>query len=241
LEGGIWLRGFGLTGGNGFVRDFFCFFFFEVGAQGAEPVEFLDGAAVLALGLGLVAEEKGPGVGLLGGAVEAFAEDEIAILDAGDFDVAIAGELRGHQVHGFAFGVEGLVEAGGEEAGFEAGGADEGQLAAGDALDGEEFLGVDGAVEIQGVLAELVDFVEVFEADDGEGVAGEAVFAGVEGGFHLTGGGTGAGGFLSVDAVGGVLFVGGHVGAAFQFRGSTADGGKRRVETGSGLESVKKS
>src|ERR1017187_6294221 len=113
-------------------------------------------------------------------------------------------------MHGFALGVEGFVEAGGEEAGFEAGGADEGQLAGGDALNGEEFLGVDGAVEIQGVLAELVDFVEVFEADDGEGVAGEAVFAGVEGGFHLTGGGTGPGGFLSVDAVGGVLFIGGH-------------------------------
>src|ERR1017187_8484496 len=118
-------------------------------------------------------------------------------------------------MHGFALGVEGFVEAGGEEAGFEAGGADEGQLAGGDALDGEEFLGIDGAVEVERVLAELVDFVEVFEADDGEGVAGEAVLAGVEGGFHLTGGGTGAGGFLSVDAVGGGLFVGGHGGLPF--------------------------
>ena len=35
---------------------------------------------VLAFGLGLIAEEQGPGVGLLGGAVEAFAESEIAIL-----------------------------------------------------------------------------------------------------------------------------------------------------------------
>src|ERR1017187_9186111 len=118
-------------------------------------------------------------------------------------------------MHGFALGVEGFVEAGGEESGFEAGGADEGLLAGGDALDGEEFLGVDGAVEVERILAELVDFVEVFEADDGEGVAGEAVFAGVEGGFHLTGGGTGAGGFLSVDAVGGDLFVGGHGGLPF--------------------------
>jgi hypothetical protein len=176
-----------LSGGNGFVWNFFhffhsfFFFFFELGAQGAETVEFLEGAAVLALGLGLVAQEQSPSVGLPGGAAEAFAEDEIAILDAGDFDVAIAGEFRGH-------------------------------LAGGDAFDGEEFLGVDGAVEIQGVLAELVDFVEVFEADDGKGVAGEAVFAGVEGGPHFTGGGTGAGGFLSVDAVSGGLFVGGHGG-----------------------------
>jgi hypothetical protein len=207
-----------LSGGNGFVWNFFhffhsfFFFFFELGAQGAETVEFLEGAAVLALGLGLVAQEQSPSVGLPGGAAEAFAEDEIAILDAGDFDVAIAGEFRGHQVDGFALGVEGLVEAGGEEAGLEAGGADDGHLAGGDAFDGEEFLGVDGAVEIQGVLAELVDFVEVFEADDGKGVAGEAVFAGVEGGPHFTGGGTGAGGFLSVDAVSGGLFVGGHGG-----------------------------
>src|ERR1017187_7552853 len=152
---------------------------------------------------------------LLGGAVEAFAEDEIAILGAGDFDVAIAGEFRGHQMHGLALGVEGFVGAGGEWAGFEAGGADEGLLAGGDALDGEEFLGVDGAVEVERILAELVDFVEVFEANDGEGVAGEAVFAGVEGGFHLTGGGTGAGGFLRVDAVGGDLFVGGPGGLPF--------------------------
>ena len=205
-----------MTGENGFVRDFFRFFLFELGAQGAETVEFLDGAAVLALGLGLVAQEQGPGVGLLGGAVEAFAENEIAILDAGDFDVAIAGEFGGHQVHGFAFGVESLVEARSEEAGFEAGGADEGHLAGGDALDGEEFLGVDGAVEIKSVLAELVDFVELFKADDGEGVAGEAMFAGVEGGLHLAGGGTGAGGFLSVDAVSGVLFVGGHAKLPFK-------------------------
>jgi len=115
-----------LSGENGFVRDFFRFFFFELGAQGTETVEFLDGAAVEALGLGLVAQEESPGVGLLSGAVEALTEDEIAILDAGDFDVAIAGEFGGHQVDGFAFGVEGLVEAGGEKAGLETGGADHG-------------------------------------------------------------------------------------------------------------------
>jgi hypothetical protein len=76
-----------LTGGNGFVRDFFRFFLFELGTQGAEAVEFLGSTAIQALGLGLVAQEQSPGVGLLGGAVESFAEGEIAILDAGDFGI----------------------------------------------------------------------------------------------------------------------------------------------------------
>ena len=36
-----------------------------------------------------------------------------------------------------------------EEAGFEAGGAEDGLLGEGDALEGEEFLGVDGVVEVR--------------------------------------------------------------------------------------------
>ena len=75
---------FGFRAGNGFVRQF--------AAEGLEAVEFLDGAAVEALGLGLVAEEEGPTVGLPGEAVEAFGEEEVAVLGAGDFDIAIAGE-----------------------------------------------------------------------------------------------------------------------------------------------------
>ena len=151
-------------------------------------------------------------MGLLGGAVEAFAESEIAILDAGDLDVAIAGEFRGHQVQGFALGVEGHVETGGKETGLQPLGADEGDLAGGDALEGEEFLGVDGAVEVDEVAAEVGNFIMVFEADDSEEGAGEAVFTGVEGGFRLAGGRARAGGFLRVDAVGGGLFVSGHGG-----------------------------
>src|ERR1035441_9102348 len=108
-------------------------------------------------------------------------------------------------------GAEGSVEATGQHAGLEAGDAEEGHLAEGDALDGEDFLGVDGAVGVEGVLAEVVEGLEVFEADDGEGGAGEAVFAGVESGLSFARGGTGAGGFLRVDAVGGELFVRGHV------------------------------
>jgi len=49
-----------------------------------------------------------------------------------------------HEADGFAGAVEGLVEAGGEEAGFEAGAAEDGVLGKGDAFEGEELLGVDG-------------------------------------------------------------------------------------------------
>ena len=113
---------------------------------------------------------------------------------------------------GFALGVEGFVETGGEEAGLQALGADEGHLADGHALKGEDFLGVDGEVQVEEVLPQVVGFIMVFEADDSGDGAGKAVFAGVEGGFHLAGGGAGAGGFLRVDAVSGGLFVSGHGG-----------------------------
>jgi hypothetical protein len=69
-------------------------------------------------------------------------------------------------VDGFAVGSESLVEASGEEAGLEAGGADEGHLGEGDPFDGPEFLGVGGVVEVEEVLAEFDDFVEVFQMGD---------------------------------------------------------------------------
>jgi hypothetical protein len=47
----------------------------------------------------------------------------------------------------FSAGVQGFAEAVGEEAGFEAGGAEDGLLGDSDALATEEFLGVDGLVE----------------------------------------------------------------------------------------------
>ena len=170
---------FGLRRKIGFVWYFFYLLLFQFGAQGAEAFEFLDCAAVLAFGLGLIAQEESPCVGLLVHLVEAFAESEVAVLAAGDLNVAIAGHLRVHGMYGVAAGVEGLVEAGGEEAGLQACGADEGHLAGGGALEGEEFLGVDGMVEIEEVATEVVDFIELFETDDGEEGAGEAVLAGV--------------------------------------------------------------
>jgi hypothetical protein len=99
-------------------------------------------------------------------------------------------------------------EAGGEETAFEARGAEESLLSEGDALDGEEFLGVDGLEDGQEVVLEVGDLLEVFEADDGEGEGGEAVFAGVLGGAGLALWGTGAGGLGGIGAIGGELFLG---------------------------------
>jgi hypothetical protein len=114
--------------------------------------------------------------------MEAHAQQEVPVLRAGDFDIAIAGEILVHEVGDVGGGFESLIEAGGEEAGFEAGGAEDGLLGEGDALDGKEFLGVDGLVDGEEVLPEVVNFLEVFEADDGEGGGGESMLAGVLGG-----------------------------------------------------------
>jgi hypothetical protein len=81
-------------------------------------------------------------------------------------------------------------------------------LGDGDALDGEEFLGVDGAVDGNGVIAELLNLVEVFEADNAEGGAGETVFAGVLGRAGFAFGGARAGRASGVGAVGCDLCVG---------------------------------
>ncbi|MGA2271588.1 MAG: hypothetical protein ABSH44_24250 [Bryobacteraceae bacterium] len=138
--------------------------------------------------------------------MEAFGEAVVAVLGAGDFD--IAGEFFVEQEKGAAAGVHGLVEAGGEEAGFEGGGAEEGLLGEGHAFEGEEFLRVDGLVDGDEVGLEVGDGLKVFEANDGEAGGGESVFAGVEGraGFAL--GGAGAGRVSGVGAVGGELLVG---------------------------------
>ena len=147
--------------------------------QGFEPIELLDCAAIVALGLGLIADGQGPTVGLLDHPVESFAQEGVTVLGACDFDIPITGEFCVHEDHGVIGGVEGLVEAGGKEAGLEARGAEDCLLCEGDALDGEEFLGVDGLVDGNEVGPETVDFLEVFEADDGEGGGIEAVFAGI--------------------------------------------------------------
>jgi hypothetical protein len=140
--------------------------------------------------------------------VEAIAQQEVAVLGASDFDIAIAGDGGIHQADGFAAAIEGGVEAGGEVAGFEAGAAEDGVLGEGDALEGEEFLGVDGLVDGDEVVAEAGDFLEVFEADNGEGGTGEDVFAGVLGRVGLARRGARPGGFGGVGAVGGEAFGG---------------------------------
>jgi hypothetical protein len=101
-------------------------------------------------------------------------------------------------------------------------------LGAGDALQGEEFLGVDGVVNGDEVVAEPGDFLEVFEADHGEGGPGEDVFAGVLGRVGLALRGTGPSGFGGVGAVGGEAFWGDgatwHKGLPSALRGSTGRG-----------------
>jgi hypothetical protein len=175
------------------------------------------------LGLGLIAQQEGKAVGLAGHAMEAVAQQVIAVLGAGDFDIAVARDGGIHEADGLAGVVEGLVEAGGEETGFEAGAAEDGLLGQGDAFEGQEFLGVDGLVEGDEVVAEMGDFLEVFEADDGEGRAGELVFAGILGRAGLALGGAGAGGPGGVGAIGGEALGGdgamgfGHSGSALRF------------------------
>ena len=183
--------GFGLD--DGFV--------WEIAAEGFEAVKIFHGAAVQALGLGLIAKEEREAGGLAGLEVETFAEGVGAVLGFGDFDIAgeIAGQGQGERV----IAVEHLIEAGSEDAGFERGGAKEGLLGEGDAFDGEEFLGIDGLVEVDQIVLQPGDGILLFEADDGEVGGGEAVFARVLGGAHLTLGRARAGGAGGVGAVGG--------------------------------------
>jgi hypothetical protein len=168
----------------------------------------------MAFGLRLIAQEKRPGVGLPGHAVETFAQSEVAVLGAGDFDIAFAGEVLSHGDDGLAAAVEGLVEAGGEEAGLEAGAAEQSLLREGDAptqanaLQGEQFLGVDGLVEGDEVGGKMGDFVEIFEADAGKGGGGEAVQTGILSGAGLAFRGARSGGFGGVGAIGGALLLG---------------------------------
>jgi len=126
--------------------------------------------------LGLVAQEQRPGIALAGDAAEAFGEGVVAVLGAGDLQVA--DQIFRHGDDGVAGAVEGFVQAGGEEAGFEAGGAEQGMLGKGDALEGEQLLGVDGLVDVDQVVLEAGDGFQVFEADDGVIGGGEAMAAG---------------------------------------------------------------
>ena len=139
--------------------------------------------------------------------MEAFGESVVAVLVAGGFDVAIAGEFFRHGDKRLAGGIENIVEARGEEAGFEACGAEHGLLRQGDAFDGEEFLRVDGFIDGDEVGFEVVDLVEIFQADDGELGGGETVLAGPEGAVGIFGR-TRAGGLGRAGAIGGEWFGG---------------------------------
>jgi hypothetical protein len=157
-------------------------------------------------------------------AEEALGQAVIAILGAGDVHVAFAGELRAHGGEGVIVGVEGFVEGGGEEAGFEALGAIDGLLGEGHALDGNHFLGVFGLVEGDEILLEVGDFLEVFDADDDEGGGGEAVFDGVLRGAGFALGSFGSSGLGGVGAVGGELLGRDGHGDPFAFRSSMEGG-----------------
>ena len=204
----------GLGVGNGFVR-YFC----QFGAEGLQAVEVFDGSAVEALGLGLVAEEEFPALGMLGEVKEALGEGEVLFLGAGHLEVGIA-VGRVEEIDGL--GVAGVVKAGGKHAAFEAGGAQQVELGDGDALDGAEFLGVDGAVDGDEVGAEFADVVEAFEDGDGEIGSSEAVFAGVLGRSGFAFGGARTGGAEGIGPVRGKLLgriFFGHPGLRFSIGG----------------------
>ena len=189
-----------MRGENGFVRNF-C----EFGAEGLEALEILDGAAVVAFGLGLIAKEEFPGLRMLGELNEAFGQGEVLLLRARHLQAGIA-EIGVQQADGF--GIGGAVEAGGEEAAFHAGGAQEVLLVDGDAFHGIELLAVDGPVDGDEVGAELENVVEAFEDGYGEVGGGEAVLAAVLGRSGFAFGGAGARGTAGIGLVGGDLSIG---------------------------------
>jgi hypothetical protein len=198
-----WRDGFDI----GFVRLFVALFVWlviflgrELIAQFQQAVEVFDGAAMEALGLGLESQERGGDVGFLGEAVEAEGDPEGAVLGEGDLE-AVGDLLLEDNRPGGPF--HGMVEAIGEEAGFEGIHAEHGVLGEGDTFDGGAFLGVDGLVSGDGAGDEGGEAGAVLDADDGERVGVEEVLAGILGGAGFAFGGPGSGGFAGVGAVGG--------------------------------------
>lgn len=112
-------------------------------------------------------------------------------------------------VDGFSVVIDDVVAEAGEQSGFQAGGAQDGLLGQGGSLQGEEFLGVGGLVDVNEIGAEAGDFGGVLNAGDGEGDRGEAVADGVLGRAGFAGGRFGSGGASGVGAVGGLSAVGG--------------------------------
>jgi len=172
--------------------------------------------------LGLVAEEEGEAVGELGEALEAVGEGVVAVLGLDDLDI-VGNHIFGHGEEVVAVAAQGVVHALGEEAAFQAGDAEQGLLGDGDALQGDHLLGVDGLVDGHEVGFEAADFLDVFQADDGEAGGGEIVFDGVLGGAGLAFGGARSGGPGGVGAVGSATFIRCHS-DNLCFGGTTAGG-----------------
>jgi hypothetical protein len=158
------------------------------------------------LGLALVADEGGVESEI--DAAEGFAEVVVALVAAIAMERVVEEEFVAEAGAGITEGRGGLIEEAGEEGGLDAEETFDFVLGDGDALDGVVFLGVDGAITGDGVLAEFGEGLDVFELGEGEGVGAEAVFAGVLGGAGLAFGGARPGGALGVGAVSGEPFFG---------------------------------
>jgi hypothetical protein len=87
-------------------------------------------------------------IALAGQTEEAIGQHVVAVLGQGDLDAL--GEILMERKSGRTIG----LKAGGEQAGFEARGAQHGLLAEGHLLKGEQFLGIDGLVDGDKVGAE---------------------------------------------------------------------------------------
>jgi hypothetical protein len=172
----------------------------EVGAQGLEVLEVLDGAAVEALGLGLEPEENGDDARLPMKSKDTMAGPIGAALLESDLDAV--GDLGVFEDPGLGGTLHGFLEAVGEEAGLESVEPEDGEVGEGDAINGEALLGSDGAEGGDGVGAEVGDELGVFNADDGILGGVEGGLAGVLGGSGLAFGRAGAGRFLCVEAIG---------------------------------------
>jgi hypothetical protein len=99
-----------------------------------KTVEIFDGTAMETLGLSLKAEKGGRDIGLTVEDIEAVGEPEGPVLGEGGLDaLADLGSLEDVRLLGAAHG---LVEAVGEEAGFEGVHAEHRVLGEGDAFDG---------------------------------------------------------------------------------------------------------
>jgi len=141
-------------------------------ADGLKAVEFFDGAVVGVVGVGLETEEAAPDFMIR-------AKEVVAERGSG---------------RGVVFGRgPGDFEAG-EDGALETVAAQDGLLGAGDLIEDEEFLGVDGPVEGDEIFLEAGEFGGVRWGGGGMGVGVEAVAAGVLGGAGLAFLGAGTGG-----------------------------------------------